>query len=485
MEEQLPIIMLTQLVSRVAPDTEEGKDRVRKITKGIWRMAKDVLKAKTGADLDKVKTEADGSVIDVDQSELLTTLKDEFAKLCADRCGNDTSRRVVFFLDDLDRLLPERAIEVMEVLKNYMDVEYCVFVLAIDYNVVVKGLEAKFGLSVKQLGGRSFFDKIIQVPFRMPKQKYKLNEYVDKVLSDIGFPERSKEDVQDYVDLLKHSIGFNPRTIKRHANTLLLLRKVLENDEETKHIASDPHKLKLLFASLCMETAHRNLYRYLSGNLSSITLNNLSPKKLQGFMEDKNSDWPYDEDDPHPATSEAFCTKFFKIIDKNNDGNIDNDELNIIEEILGVSAIASVDVKETRAPGKRRAALNWDDFRDLADEKGVLGLYDKAFSELRPLFNGITRTRTNISIIGVMGKKKSRMAMIGIHPPDSSPEEGLVFTFYVDRLSKRFKIPEDRIQAFVDELSVMSSDEWQTKYFLNDSDLDKLIGLFRGSKKRR
>ena len=40
----------------------------------------------------------------------------------------------------------------------------CVFVLAIDYDVVVKGLESKFGKKTEENERefRSFFDKIIQ-----------------------------------------------------------------------------------------------------------------------------------------------------------------------------------------------------------------------------------------------------------------------------------------------------------------------------------
>lgn len=37
------------------------------------------------------------------------------------------------------------AVEILELLKNIFDLEHCVFVLAIDYDVVIKGLKPKFG----------------------------------------------------------------------------------------------------------------------------------------------------------------------------------------------------------------------------------------------------------------------------------------------------------------------------------------------------
>lgn len=41
--------------------------------------------------------------------------------------------RVVIFVDDLDRLVPSKAVELLEVLKLFLDCKQCVFVLAIDY----------------------------------------------------------------------------------------------------------------------------------------------------------------------------------------------------------------------------------------------------------------------------------------------------------------------------------------------------------------
>ena len=54
-------------------------------------------------------------------------------------------KRVVFFIDDLDRINPVDAVEVLESLKNIFDIKDRIFILAIDYDVVVKGLEEKFG----------------------------------------------------------------------------------------------------------------------------------------------------------------------------------------------------------------------------------------------------------------------------------------------------------------------------------------------------
>lgn len=53
-------------------------------------------------------------------------------------------------MDDLDRINPSDAVEVLEALKNMFDMNHCIFILAIDYEVVVKGLEGKFGKKTEE-----------------------------------------------------------------------------------------------------------------------------------------------------------------------------------------------------------------------------------------------------------------------------------------------------------------------------------------------
>ncbi len=55
----------------------------------------------------------------------------------------DTARLVVF-VDDLDRCLPEKAVEVLEAIKLFVDAPGCVFVLGLDQAVIARGIEIKY-----------------------------------------------------------------------------------------------------------------------------------------------------------------------------------------------------------------------------------------------------------------------------------------------------------------------------------------------------
>ena len=102
---------------------------------------------------------------------------------------------IIFFIDDLDRLDPVIAVNFLELLKNIFDLPKCIFVLAIDYDVVVRGLKPRFGERTEKNDRefRSFFDKIIQMPFTIPMSDYNLRNYLDESLRSIGFLTEEEE----------------------------------------------------------------------------------------------------------------------------------------------------------------------------------------------------------------------------------------------------------------------------------------------------
>ena len=169
--------------------------------------------------------------------------RDAFAKVITecldqDRKNGDTNKKgFMFFIDDLDRIPPENAVHILELLKNLFEVENCIFVLAIDYEVVVKGLKAKFGAEnqMDERAYRSFFDKIIQMPFSMPIGAYDITGFVESSVDNIGVFSHDElnqllsvdgEKVKTsevLADMVLLSTGTNPRSIKRLLNSLSLI----------------------------------------------------------------------------------------------------------------------------------------------------------------------------------------------------------------------------------------------------------------------
>lgn len=178
MGDQLPLLMMSKLVGAVGDKNSEASQKVKKILAGVSSFALGYLTSGASRG-EEIKEVFSGDFVDqIDQ------LKKDFQDLINKKAGDDG--RVIIFVDDLDRLQPGKAVELLEVLKLFLDCEKCVFVLAIDYGVVSRGVKEKYGDDFSEEKGKSFFDKIIQVPFKMPVADYDITNYVRKSFADIG-----------------------------------------------------------------------------------------------------------------------------------------------------------------------------------------------------------------------------------------------------------------------------------------------------------
>ena len=185
---------------------------------------------------------------------------------------NKTHRRsrvdsIIFFIDDLDRLDPPVAVQVLSLLKNLFEVPKCIFMLAIDYEVVVQGLSSRFGVRTEanEREFRSFFDKIIQLNFRVPLESYRLDEFISTLLKKIKYLQNVKE--RDAIAVIKAtqeftllSCGRNPRSIKRMFNTLSLTREIHRLHPTSLEEGNRGLFLQLLFGVVCLQAAYPRIY---------------------------------------------------------------------------------------------------------------------------------------------------------------------------------------------------------------------------------
>jgi hypothetical protein len=106
----------------------------------------------------------------------------------------------IFLIDDLDRCLPDKAVEMLEAIKLFLDVQGCAFLLALDDEVIERGIAhryrdyldqtdrtsesiayslnpERYGQYVNRVSGRKlppitgheYLEKIVQLPFRLPR----------------------------------------------------------------------------------------------------------------------------------------------------------------------------------------------------------------------------------------------------------------------------------------------------------------------------
>lgn len=262
----LTFSLMHEIAAPMAAKTRKAEEFLRTVGKfGRWVAATGVSQAGAALGL----SAASGRIVDALDSigtednetnavARLKNLRAKFDETVQDYCAQAGCSQVAIFIDDLDRINAQRAIEVLESLKLFLDVRRCVFVLAIDFEVVRQGVEAKYsmagGSALSKDHARAYFDKIIQVPFRMPVASYRIESMIEKA---VGVSRG--DEMKEYVALARDSVGSNPRSIKRLMNTHSLLQII----HEARPDHSDQAALirsKQVFALLCAQSAFYEFY---------------------------------------------------------------------------------------------------------------------------------------------------------------------------------------------------------------------------------
>ena len=115
-----------------------------------------------------------GGAISVDAGSMTKKLADRLAtvdvaehKLRIEEILKKEKKRVVIFIDDIDRLDKKEIQAIFRLVKLTADFQFTSYVLAFDDNMVANAIGEIYGEG-NQEAGRNFLEKIIQVPLRLP-----------------------------------------------------------------------------------------------------------------------------------------------------------------------------------------------------------------------------------------------------------------------------------------------------------------------------
>jgi len=371
-------------------------DQITNIASNVFKGALRVGAAMVGGtEAGKVTGELLG-----EKKSSIKELREQLNKLATEieKLPSNNYEKIVIYVDDLDRIEPKNAVQILELLKNIFSIPKCVFILAIDYQVVVKGLKEKFGEQTEENEWefRAFFDKIIQLPFMMPMGQYNIGKYVGGLLEQIKFIEDSS-DCQEHINrLVQFSIGGNPRSLKRLVNSLTLIDIFsgieLETpiDDVNNEVDMDENTKLLLLAIVCLQISYPTFYDLLVKNPDFLKWNKNTAFKVTKLAEERKKD-KFDKDLSIAKESESFdeeweeaiyricyskpryysrvdnISRFFNFIkDELLKGKQDDAE-NIIAEVLektAVTNVSSTDDTQAQLPkrekGKRLKLDNFD-----------------------------------------------------------------------------------------------------------------------------
>lgn len=149
--------------------------------------------------------------------ELIGDFEKEFKELTKVYVGD--KGRMVVFVDDLDRCISEKTIDILEAIKLFLNVPLSVFVIGADKKRIEEGIIEKYEKKYDESKdwAENYLEKIVQIPFTLPPlRKDVITEQFIQGL-DIS------SEIKSYAPILAE-VGDNPRRIKRLLNSFELKR---------------------------------------------------------------------------------------------------------------------------------------------------------------------------------------------------------------------------------------------------------------------
>lgn len=136
---------------------------------------------------------------------------------------DEKSFRIVVFIDDLDRCLPDKAVEILEAIKLFLDIEGYLFIIGVDREVVKKGISYRYRFFEHReekekdnliISPEDYLDKMIQLPLELPAIEH--GRKMTFIQNLVG----GSEEFKKHANIIEVGVGDNPRTLKRFINLL-------------------------------------------------------------------------------------------------------------------------------------------------------------------------------------------------------------------------------------------------------------------------
>ena len=177
--------------------------------------------------------------------------------------AEDGDYRVVVFIDDLDRCSSNKALEVLESIKLFLDMEGFVFIIGLSHKTVTQLITQAY----QQTGvkGEDYIKKIIQIPIKIPSWT---KESIIDLIGHSIVP-RLNSDYTSFMHqnsaMVARVIDYNPRQLKRFINNVIIAFETFASKQGSPDIQfNDIFLAKILkseWPDFYQEFIHNNDFR--------------------------------------------------------------------------------------------------------------------------------------------------------------------------------------------------------------------------------
>jgi hypothetical protein len=184
----------------------------------------------------------------------------------SDANADDFRLNLLFMIDDLDRCLPEKAVEMLESIKLFLEVPGCAFVLAVDDEVVERGIRHRYKDYLLGDGaapgrapvtGAEYLEKLIHLPVRVPP----VNSVEAKAFLLSEYRSLFQDAEDPVVALFVRCVPAVPRKLIRTAEVFGLLDEIARDQVGQNKFGAERYDRLLLARLVLLQLFAPALYR--------------------------------------------------------------------------------------------------------------------------------------------------------------------------------------------------------------------------------
>ena len=136
--------------------------------------------------------------------------------------------RIIVFVDDLDKCSPKKALEILEFIRVFHDIDGFICIIGISQDMMVKLIDIENNKTSNE--GEHYIKNLIQVPITLPKWS---NQDIVKLVRDFikkgMIHEKFKEVIDKNIELISVAVDNNPREIKRFLNNFIVAYEIFSS----------------------------------------------------------------------------------------------------------------------------------------------------------------------------------------------------------------------------------------------------------------
>ncbi|WP_162623305.1 KAP family P-loop NTPase fold protein [Confluentibacter sediminis] len=139
-----------------------------------------------------------------------------------DKSLNESSKKIIIFIDDVDRLDKDEIFTLFKLIKINADFKNLIFIICLDPDHVAKAIHKRYGSNKES--GKEFLEKIINIPLELPLiEEADLDLFTkEKIKPILAFKNVKKTDLEELLDSIRGSYFKSPREIIRIVNSFAI-----------------------------------------------------------------------------------------------------------------------------------------------------------------------------------------------------------------------------------------------------------------------